>query len=74
MQLTATGTFASGATKNLTATATWASSASTVATVAAGLVTCTLNHTYQDTYATISASVGSVTASTNVVCEESESD
>jgi trimeric autotransporter adhesin len=74
VQLTATGTFASGATKNLTATATWTSSASTVATVTAGLVTCKLNHTYHDTYATISASVGSVTGSKNVVCEESEGD
>jgi hypothetical protein len=71
VQLTAIGTFASGGTKNLTATATWTSSAPTVATVSAGLVTCKPNHTYHDGYATISAGVGSVTGSTNVVCEES---
>jgi hypothetical protein len=71
LQLTATGTFASGATKDLTATATWTSSAPTVATVSAGLVACKLIHSYHDGYATISASVGSVTGSTNVVCEES---
>ena len=74
VQFTATGTFASGATKNLTATATWTSSASTVATVSAGLVTCKPNRSYRDGYATISASVGSVTGSTNVVCEETEDD
>jgi hypothetical protein len=74
VQLTATGTFATGGTKNLTAAATWTSSASTVATVTAGLVTCKPNHSYRDTYASISASVGSVTASTIVVCEESERD
>jgi Bacterial Ig-like domain (group 2) len=74
VQLTATGTFVSGATKNLTATATWTSSASTVASVAAGLVVCKTSHSYHDGYATISASVGSVTGSTSVVCEESEDD
>jgi hypothetical protein len=73
VQLTATGTFASGApTKNLTATATWTSSASTVATVTAGLVTC--KRVSQDTSAKISASVGSVTGSTNVVCDEAKDD
>jgi hypothetical protein len=72
LQLTATGTFASGATRNVTATATWTSSASSVAVVSAGLVTCQPNHSYRDGYATISASVGSVTGSTHVVCEESE--
>ena len=68
-QLTAIGTFASGATKNVTATATWASSASSVATVAAGLVSCNAPHSYYDGHATISASVGSVSGSTNVTCE-----
>ncbi len=71
LQLTATGTFASGATKNVTATATWTSSAPSVATVSVGLVTCQPNHSYHDGYATISASVGNVAGSTNVVCEES---
>ena len=68
-QLTAIGTFASGATKNVTATATWVSSASSVATVAAGLVSCKAPHSYYDGHATISASVGSVSGSTNVTCE-----
>jgi hypothetical protein len=68
-QLTAIGTFASGATKNVTATATWTSSASSVATVAAGLVSCKAPHSYYDGHATISASVGSVSGSTNVTCE-----
>jgi Bacterial Ig-like domain (group 2) len=68
-QLTAIGTFASGATKNVTATAIWASSASSVATVAAGLVSCKAPHSYYDGHATISASVGSVSGSTNVTCE-----
>jgi hypothetical protein len=71
LQLTATGTFASGATKNVTATATWTSSASSVATVSAGLVKCQPNHSHHDGYATISASIGSITGSTKVVCEES---
>jgi hypothetical protein len=69
LQLTAIGTFASGATKNVTATATWTSSALSVATVSAGLVSCKAPHSYHDGYATISASVGSVSGSTNVVCE-----
>jgi hypothetical protein len=68
-QLTAIGTFASGATKNVTATATWTSSASSVATVAAGLVSCKAPHSYYDGHATISASVGAVSGSTNVTCE-----
>jgi hypothetical protein len=68
-QLTAIGTFASGATKNVTATATWASSASSVATVLAGLVSCKPPHSYVDGHASISASVGSVSGSTNVTCE-----
>ena len=68
-QLTAIGTFASGATKNVTATATWTSSASSVATVAAGLVSCKAPHSYYDGHATISATVGSVSGSTNVTCE-----
>jgi hypothetical protein len=69
IQLTAIGTFASGATKNVTATATWTSSASSVATVSGGLVSCNAPHSYHDGYTTISASVGSVSRSTNVVCE-----
>jgi hypothetical protein len=69
IQLTAIGTYASGATQNLTATATWSSSSSSVATVSAGLVSCKAPHSYQDGHASISASVGSVSGSTNVTCE-----
>jgi hypothetical protein len=69
LQLTAIGTFASGATKNVTATATWTSSNSGVATVLAGLVSCKAPHSYYDGHATISASVGSVSGSTYVTCE-----
>lgn len=69
IQLAAIGTFASGATKNVTATATWTSSAASVATVSAGLVSCKAPHSYYDGHATISASVGSVSGSTNVTCE-----
>ena len=68
-QLQAIGTYASGATKNLTATATWSSSSSSVATVSAGLVMCKASHSYQDGKAIISASVGSVSGSTLVVCD-----
>jgi hypothetical protein len=69
LQLTATGTFASGATKNVTATATWTSSNTSVATVSAGLVSCKAPHSYYDGHATISASVGSISGSTYVTCE-----
>ncbi len=69
IQLTAIGTYASGATVNLTAMATWTSSASSVATVSAGLVSCKAPRSYYDGHASISASVGSVSASTNVTCE-----
>jgi trimeric autotransporter adhesin len=69
LQLAAIGTLASGATQNVTATATWTSSATGVATVSAGLVSCNAPNSYRDGYATISASVGSVSGSTNIVCE-----
>jgi hypothetical protein len=69
VQLTAIGTYASGATKNLTATAAWSSSSSSVATVSDGLVTCKAPHSYQDGKAIISAAVGSVSGSTPIVCE-----
>ena len=70
-QLMAIGTYAGGATKNLTATANWTSSANSVATVSAGLVMCKASKSYQDGKATISASVGSVKGSTNIVCDGS---
>ena len=69
IQLTATGTLASGATKNVTATATWTSSNPSVATVSAGLVSCKTPHSYYDGHAIISAFVGSVSGSTYVTCE-----
>jgi hypothetical protein len=69
IQLTAIGTYASGATKNLTSTATWSSSSTKVATVSTGLVMCQAPHSYQDGKATISATVGSVSGSTNIVCD-----
>ena len=69
IQLTATGTFASGAKQNVTATATWVSSNTGVATVIAGLVSCKAPHSYYDGHATISAAVGSVSGSTYVTCE-----
>jgi hypothetical protein len=68
-QLTATGFFVSGATKNVTATANWTSNTPSVATVSAGLVSCQAPHSYYDGVAIISASVGSVSGSTIVVCE-----
>jgi hypothetical protein len=37
--------------------------------VSAGLVSCKAPHSYQDGHARISASVGSVSGSTNVTCE-----
>jgi hypothetical protein len=70
-QLMAIGTYSNGSTKNLTATAYWASSASKVATVSAGLVMCKDSHSHQDGKASISASVGSVSGSTNIVCDGS---
>ncbi|HEY2780613.1 MAG TPA: Ig-like domain-containing protein [Steroidobacteraceae bacterium] len=68
-QLKAIGYFASGATKDVTATANWYSSATSVATVSVGLVMCKEPHSYKDGNATISASVGSVSGSTNIVCD-----
>jgi hypothetical protein len=70
-QLTAIGIFASGATKNVTATANWTSSAPSVATVSAGLVSCQPIHSYYDGFATIFATVGSVSGWTEVVCKAS---
>ena len=70
-QLTAIGIFASGATKNVTATANWTSSAPNVATVSAGLVSCQAIHSYYDGFATIFATVGSVSGWTEVVCKGS---
>jgi Bacterial Ig-like domain (group 2) len=70
-QLTATGFFASGATKNVTATANWTSSAPGIATVSAGLVSCQDFHSRYDGFATIFATVGSVSGWTEVVCKGS---
>jgi Bacterial Ig-like domain (group 2) len=70
-QLTAIGFFASGATKNVTATANWTSSAPSIATVSAGLVSCQAFHSSYDGFATIFATVGSVSGWTEVVCKGS---
>jgi hypothetical protein len=70
-QLTATGIYASGATTNVTATANWTSSAPGIATVSAGLVSCQAFHSYYDGFATIFATVGSVSGWTEVVCKGS---
>jgi hypothetical protein len=70
-QLTAIGIFASGATKNVTTTANWTSSAPSIATVSAGLVSCQAFHSYYDGFATIFATVGSVSGWTEVVCKGS---
>jgi hypothetical protein len=70
-QLAALGTYASGATKNITLTAMWSSSASSVATVSAGLVSCKASPSYHDGKATIFATQGGVTGSTNIVCRGS---
>ena len=69
LQLTAIGTYASGATQNLTATAMWSSSSSSVATVSAGLVSCKAPHSYYDGHTTVTASVDSVSGSNYVTCE-----
>jgi hypothetical protein len=70
-QLTATGTYTDGSTKDLTGTATWASSAPSVATVSAGLVSCSASATASGS-ATISATgttaTGTTTGSTTVTC------
>ncbi|HEX3603216.1 MAG TPA: Ig-like domain-containing protein, partial [Steroidobacteraceae bacterium] len=68
-QLKAIGYFTSGVTKDITATANWHSSATSVATVSTGLVMCQQSHSYKDGKATISASVGGVNGSTNIVCD-----
>ena len=72
LQLTATGRYSYGPTKNLTnGLVTWASSAPKVATVtAAGAVSCTTPPTsWFDGVATISATLGGVTGSTKVTCD-----
>lgn len=66
LQLSATGAYGSGPTQNLTSTATWTSSAPGVATVAGGLVAC---QTSAGGTSTISASIGTTTASTAITCE-----
>jgi hypothetical protein len=70
-QLAALGTYASGATKNITLTAMWSSSASSVATVSAGLVSCVATGSHQDGKSTIFATQGGVTGSTQIVCRGS---
>jgi hypothetical protein len=70
-QLKATGTYTDNSTQDLTPTATWVSSATNVATVSAGLVSCSSTATTSGT-ATISATgataTGTTTGSTTVTC------
>jgi hypothetical protein len=69
-QLTAIGKYSSGPPQNLTRVAAWISSAPSVATVSAtGLVSCKSRTSYADGSATISATVGAKTGSTQVTCE-----
>jgi hypothetical protein len=69
LQLTATATYASGVTQNVTSSARWASSAPNVATVSAtGLVKCVPPHYFIDGTATISATIGTIKGSTVVIC------
>jgi hypothetical protein len=65
-QLTATGTYNDGSTKNLTSSALWSTSNSGVATVVAGLVTAAATITSPPATATITASSGTQSASTTV--------
>ncbi|HXP26593.1 MAG TPA: Ig-like domain-containing protein, partial [Steroidobacteraceae bacterium] len=71
VQLKAIGTYTDGSTKDLTGTATWVSSAPGVATVSAGLVSCSASATLSGS-ATISATgptaTGTTTGSTTVTC------
>src|SRR6202042_1640509 len=70
-QLTATGTYTDGSTKDLTPTATWVSTAPSVATGSAGLVSCSAGATAGGS-STISASgataTGTTSGSTTVTC------
>jgi hypothetical protein len=69
-QLTATGKYSSGPSRNLSNVAAWTSSAPSVATVSAtGLVSCKRRTSYSDGEAIISATVGAITGSTQVTCE-----
>jgi hypothetical protein len=73
-QLKAIGTFVGGATKDLTATANWSSSAPKAASVSGGLVKCTPITTHRDASAVITASIGSVSGSTSIVCDAVDND
>ncbi len=66
-QLTATGTYDDGSTKDLTGTASWTTSDSTVATVSkGGLVTAAANITSPPGSATITATSGTLTATSAI--------
>jgi Bacterial Ig-like domain (group 2) len=70
VQLTAIGTYSSGPPQNVTTVAAWSSSAPSVATVSAtGLVSCKHRTSYSDGKATIFATIGNTSGSTQVTCE-----
>jgi Bacterial Ig-like domain (group 2) len=69
-QMTATGTYSNGPPRNITSLVTWTSSSTYVATVSAtGLLRCKRRYSYADGNATISATSGTTTGSSNITCE-----
>jgi Bacterial Ig-like domain (group 2) len=69
LQFTATGTYSSGPTQNLTGTTTWSVSPSSVASISAsGVVTCNVKASGGGS-ATIYATNGGVTGSATVICQ-----
>ena len=69
-QMTATGTYSYGPTRNITSVVAWTSSVSSVATVSAtGLLSCKRRYSYADGNTTISATSGTTTGSSNITCE-----
>jgi uncharacterized protein YjdB len=69
-QMTATGTYSYGPSRNITSAVTWTSSAPTVATVSAtGLLSCKRRYSYSDGNTIISATSGTTTGSSNITCE-----
>jgi len=69
-QMTATGTYSYGPSRNITSAVTWTSSAPTVATVSAtGLLRCKRRYSYSDGNTIISATSGTTTGSSNITCE-----
>ena len=69
-QMTATGTYSYGGSRNITSLVTWNSSSTYVATVSTtGLLSCKRRYTYADGNTTVSATSGTTTGSSNITCE-----